>query len=189
MDFLTELWLPIGLASVFVFVASSLLHMILPIHRGDFKKLPGEDAILDAMRAHNVAADNYMFPCPENMKDMGSPEIQQKFKTGPAGFMYVYPPGGFNMGKSLGQWFAYTILVSIFVAYVASFSLNQPDLSYLDIFRLTGTVAFLAYGIGEITNSIWKGAKWSTTCKFLFDGLVYALVTAGAFGWLWPEAS
>jgi len=29
--------------------------------------------------------------------------------------------------------------------------------------------------------------NWGTTLKSVFDGLVYALFTAGAFGWLWPR--
>jgi hypothetical protein len=29
--------------------------------------------------------------------------------------------------------------------------------------------------------------KWSATLKNMFDGLLYALVTAGTFGWLWPR--
>ena len=50
MAFLADLWLPILLSAVFVFVASSVLHMVLPIHKGDYKKPPGEDAVLESMR-------------------------------------------------------------------------------------------------------------------------------------------
>ena len=62
-----------------------------------------------------------------------------------------------------------------------------PGTDYLRVFQVTGAVAFMAYGIGVIDDSIWKGQPWSSTWKFLFDGLLYALATAGAFGWLWPH--
>ena len=46
---------------------------------------------------------------------------------------------------------------------------------------------FLAYGAGPIPASIWMGKPWSVATKEVFDGLVYGLVTAGTFGWLWPR--
>jgi hypothetical protein len=45
----------------------------------------------------------------------------------------------------------------------------------------------MAYGLGNLSNSIWKGQPWSMTIKEVIDGLVYALLTAGTFGWLWPR--
>ena len=69
---LTELWFPILLSAVFVFLVSSILHMVIPIHKGDFKKMPGEDKVLEAMRSQNLQPGSYMFPCAESMKDMAS---------------------------------------------------------------------------------------------------------------------
>ena len=68
MEFLTELWLPIVLAAVFVFIASSVIHMVLPIHKSDVKKMKNEDQVLEAMRANGVEPGNYMFPCAASMK-------------------------------------------------------------------------------------------------------------------------
>ena len=48
---LTSLWLPILLSAVVVFAASSIIHMVLPYHRNDFKKLPDEEGFLAALRA------------------------------------------------------------------------------------------------------------------------------------------
>ena len=42
---LADLWLPILVSGVVVFVVSSVIHMLIPIHRGDYAKLPGEDAV------------------------------------------------------------------------------------------------------------------------------------------------
>ena len=41
------LWLPILLSAVIVFVASSIIHMALPIHKSDYRKLPDEAKVLD----------------------------------------------------------------------------------------------------------------------------------------------
>ena len=40
--------------------------------------------------------------------------------------------------------------------------------------------------LSQLVDPIWKGGLWSVAAKNAFDGLLYALVTAGAFGWLWP---
>lgn len=187
MPALSDLWLPILLSAVFVFIASSVLHMVLPIHRSDYSKLPGEAAILEAMRGQELKPGGYMFPCAESMKDMASPEMIAKLEAGPVGFMSVIPSGPMRIGKSLTQWFLFSIVISVFVAYVGTFCLPLGA-DYMTVFRLAGTVAFLGYGVSNATDSIWKGVRWGVTWKFVLDGLVYALVTAGVFGWLWPSA-
>lgn len=78
-----------------------------------------------------------------------------------------------------------SVVVSFFAAYLASRTLD-PGADYLAVFRVVGTTAFLAYSMAHMSDSIWKGQKWSTTIKHMIDGLVYALLTAGCFGWLWP---
>jgi hypothetical protein len=50
-----------------------------------------------------------------------------------------------------------------------------------------GTTAFAAYSVALMHESIWYGRKWSSTLKSMADGFVYACVTAGVFGWLWPS--
>jgi hypothetical protein len=188
MEFLTELWLPIVVSAVFVFVASAIIHMVLPFHRGDFGKMKNEEAVLASMRANGVGPGQYMFPCAASMKDMGSPEMVAKVKQGPVGYLTVVPPGGLNMNKSLVLWFLYTVLISLLAAYIGWHALGATN-DYLPVFRITGAAAILAYAVGVVDNSIWKGVRWSTTAKFVFDGIVYGLVTAGTFGWLWPGAA
>ena len=188
MEFLAELWLPISLAAVFVFVASSILHMCLPIHKGDYGKLAGEDQVLETMRASGVSPGTYMFPCPSSMKDMATPEMIEKYKQGPVGFLTVVPSGAPGMGKNLVQWFLYSVLISVFVGYL-TWNALVPGAAYLSVFRISGTIAVLAYGVAALPDSIWKGTPWKVTLKFVFDGVVYGLVTAGAFAWLWPAAA
>jgi len=185
---IADLWLAILLSAVFVFVASSILHMVLPIHKADFKKLPGEAEVMDAMRAQGVQPGDYMFPNASSMKECGSPEMVAKFNQGPVGLLTVIPSGPPAMGKCLVQWFLYSVLISFFVAYIATFSLAAGD-HYLKVFRLTGTIAVVGYAFGQVNNSIWKGVSWWTTVKFIFDGVIYGLVTAGVFGWMWPQAA
>ena len=48
---ITALWLPILLSAVIVFVASSIIHMLLPIHKSDYRQLPEEDRVLGTLRA------------------------------------------------------------------------------------------------------------------------------------------
>lgn len=179
------LWLPIVLAAVLVFVASSVIHMVLPYHKSDMRKMDGEEAVLAAMRSAGVKPGEYMFPMCKSMKDMNDPEYVAKLNHGPVGTMTVMPNGPWNMGRSLGQWFAFCLVLSVFVAYITGMAMPRGA----DVFRMASTVGVLAYAFTNVTNSIWKGSAWSNTCKFVFDGLVYGLVTGATFAWLWPAAT
>jgi hypothetical protein len=184
---LTQLWLAILLSGVAVFLVSSILHMALPLHKGDYKKMPGEADILDTMRAQKPSPGQYMFPCPESMADAQTPEMQEKYKHGPVGYAIILPNGPISMGKNLAMWFLFTLVVSFMTAYVGSFSL-KAGATFMEVFRLTGTIAIIAYSVGYIPDSIWKGLSWSITAKFMLDGLFYGLATAAVMGWLWPAA-
>jgi hypothetical protein len=185
---LQELWLPVLLSAVFVFVASSVIHMALPIHKKDYKKLPGEDQVLAAMRAQGVQPGQYMFPCSSSMKEMCSPEMTAKMKQGPVGYVNVIPNGTINMTKALVLWFILSLVVSAFTAYAAGLGL-APGEDGKTILRVTSTIALLGYAVTNVTDGIWKGVRWSIVVKFIFDGLVYALVTGATFAWLWPAAA
>lgn len=188
MTFLAELWVPILLSAVFIFIASSVIHMATPMHKGDYKKLMNEAGLLESMRAHGVEPGTYMFPCAGSMKEMSSPEMIEKMKRGPVGWMTILPPGGANMGKCLVQWFLFSILVSVFAAYLGWHALGAGA-PYLSVFRIVGTATFMAYALDHFTESIWKGLSWGTNFRFMVDGAIYALVTAGTFGWLWPDVA
>ena len=181
-----SLWLPILLSAILVFAASSIIHMVLGYHNSDFTKLPNEEGVMDALRPFDVPPGEYVFPKPDNHKQMGEPEFVQKMEAGPMAFMTVLPAGAPKMGGQLGQWFVYSVIVGVFAAYVASRAAG-PDPEYLDVFRFTGATAFFCYTVAGWQASIWYKRAWSTTMKNTFDGLVYALLTAGAFGWLWPN--
>lgn len=182
---LAALWLPIVLSAVIVFVASSLMHMLLKYHQSDYQQLPEEDKLLAGLRPANLRPGLYVFPyCLP--KDMKSPATIEKYKRGPVGFMTIVPSGPPAMPKFLVQWFVYCLLIGFFVAYLTGRTLPRGT-DYLAVFRVAGTAAFLAYGLGHLSDGIWKGQRWSATIKEVLDGLVYGLLTAGTFGWLWPR--
>ena len=180
------LWLPIVVSAVIVFALSAIIHMMLPYHRNDFSKLPSEDAVMDALRPFNIAPGDYMVPCAGNPESMRTPEFSAKMAKGPVVIMTAIKPGPPNMGANLVQWFIYCVVVGVFVAYVSGRALPHGA-SYLHVFRFAGVTAFIAYSVAMWQDSIWYKRKWSTTLKSNFDGLLYALVTAGFFGWLWPR--
>lgn len=180
-----SLWLPILLAAVFVFAVSSIIHMLLRYHRNDFAKIPAEDEVMSALRKFNVPPGEYVMPHAGSPEAMKSPEYIEKLANGPAAFMTFLPTGRPSMGKSLILWFLYSVVVGVFAAYIASRAL-EPGAHYLSVFRFTGCTAFVGYSLALWQNSIWYRRSWGTTLKSTFDGLVYALVTAGVFGWLWP---
>jgi hypothetical protein len=181
---LGALWLPIIASAVLVFVASSLVHMVFKYHNKDYTKIPNEDAVRAAIRGAKPA--QYIIPYCADMKDMEKPEMKQKYVEGPIVVMNVMPTGVPKMGKSLVQWFVFVLVVSFFIGYVAAHTI-PPGAAYLGVFRVVGAVGFLAYAAGVVPASIWMGKPWAITWKEVFDGLLYGLVTAGTFGWLWPR--
>jgi hypothetical protein len=180
-----SLWLPILLSAVFVFLLSAVIHMALPWHKNDFKQMPDEDKIRAALRPFNVPPGDYMLPLCTN-GNYNSPEFKAKLEEGPNQIVTVLPKGSSSMGPTFVQWFVYLVIVNFFVAYVASRAL-PADAHYLAVFRIVGSVAFLAHAAATWPQSIWLRRSWSTTVKSTIDGLAYALVTAGTFGWLWPR--
>lgn len=183
---LTDLWLPILLSAVFVFILSSIVHMVLPHHRTDYAKVPREDEVMTALRPFNIPAGDYLMPRPDSPSAMSSPEYIAKRDKGPVAIFTIFPSGPAGMGQALVLWFVYCVAVGIFAGYVTGRAFG-PGTDYMTVFRFAGTTAFACYTMALWQHSIWYRRKWSTTIKSSIDGLVYALLTAGTFGWLWPR--
>jgi hypothetical protein len=181
---LAALWLPILLSAVVVFVASSIIHMALRWHAADFKKFPSEDAVLDTLRPFNLPAGDYVAPLPESMAHMNSPEFKANVERGPRVMLTVLGREN-SMVRNLAVWFVYLLVVGVFAAYVAGLALGAGA-DYLAVFRLTGTVAFAGYALALWQSWIWYSRSLGYTVRTTIDGLVYALLTGGVFGWLWP---
>jgi hypothetical protein len=186
MTELSVLWLPILLSAVVVFVASSIIHMALPWHKGDYAQVPDEGKVMEALQPFEIQPGDYMIPRPSSMKDMRSPEFLEKLSKGPVMVLTVMPNGPTRMGRNLFLWLVYCSLVGLFAAYIAGRAL-PPGSEYLRVFRFVGTGAFLGYSVALWQMSIWYRRSWSTTLKSTIDGLIYSLLTAGVFGWLWPR--
>ena len=183
---LTSLVLPILISAVIVFLASWLVHMLLPFHRSDFKKVAAEDELMDAIRKLNIPPGDYMIPHAGSPEGMRSAAFQEKFKKGPVLTMTVMPGGSMNMGSNLIQWFVYCVIVNLIAAYVATRALG-PGAHYLQVFRFAGTTAFVGYAVAMWQDSIWYKRSWGTTFRNTIDGLLYGCLTAGTLGWLWPK--
>jgi hypothetical protein len=183
-----SLCLPVLLSAVFVFVASSIIHMVLKYHNNDLMKVEREDEVRAALRAFNIPPGDYCIPRPGSMEAMKSPEYQEKLKEGPVVLMTVMPNGPSTMGTSLLLWFLFSLLVSGFTAYVTGHALPRGA-GYRGVFRIAGCVSFAGYALALIPNSIWYKRSWGTTLRSMLDGLIYGALTAGTFGWLWPPAA
>jgi hypothetical protein len=180
-----SLWLPILLSALFVFMVSSIIHMFLPYHRSDFKKIQSEDEVMDSLRKFNILPGDYVMPYAGSPEVMRSEEYKEKVRNGPMAFMTVMKSGEQNMGANLALWFVYSVVVGIFAAYITGLALG-PGSEYMIVFRFASATAFIGYSLALLQNSIWYKRNWPATIKSMFDGLIYALVTGGVFGWLWP---
>lgn len=180
---LFSLWMPILGSAVAVFIASSLIWTVVGYHNSDWQKLPDEETARTALRG--VPPGQYCVPHAANNAARAEPEWLEKCTEGPAGLLTIIPSGPPAMGKTLVQWMVYCLVISLLVAYVAAAAL-PPGTTYLKVFQITATVGVLAYAGAAPCGAIWFGHTWSRTAKDLLDGLIYGLMTAGMFGWLWP---
>jgi hypothetical protein len=181
---LASLWLPILFSAAIVFVASSIIHMATPWHKADVTGLPGEDALREALKS--VPPGDYAVPYAGSRAAMSSPEFQKKMAEGPIVLLTVRPGGSMSMAANLIQWFIYLIVVGVFAGYLASRAL-APGADYLRVFQMAGTVAFAGYSLALVQGSIWYKRSWGYTSRTMIDGLLYAGLTGGTFGWLWPR--
>jgi hypothetical protein len=182
-----SLWIPVIASAIAVFVGSSIIHMALKYHRADYKALPNEDAVREVLGKGGTSPGVYVIPYCGDMKNMKDPKFIEKYEKGPVALVSLYPNGQISMPKLLGMWFAFSVLVSFTAAYVARHTL-QPGVDGMLVMRITGTVAFTAYGLSHVSDSIWKGQPWSNTIRGLLDAAIYAVLTGLVFRLLWPAA-
>ena len=185
MTGLSSLWLPLLLSSVIVFIASSVIHMAPLWHKNDYPKLSEESRLMDAVRPLGIPPGDYMIPRP-SPAEMRTPEFAERIKRGPVLIMTVMPNAVPSMSRNLVLWFVYVVAVGFFSAYVAGRTL-PPGTDYLRVFQLVGATAFIGYSMALWQMSIWYNRAWRMTIKATVDGLIYAVLTAGTFGWLWPR--
>lgn len=186
MEFLSYLWLPIVLSAVLVWIAAAIAWTALPHHKHDWKRLPDENAFLAAIRPLGIPPGNYGFPyCTHG--EAKSEEFQKKWKEGPMGLLCIWPGCG-GMGKKMVLSFLIYLVIGTMVAYLADHAL-EPGAAYLAVFRIVGVAAVLAYTAASLPNAVWFNKPANAVVAELADGIVYGLLTAGTFAWLWPSGS
>ena len=183
---LGSLWLPIMLSGVVVFLASFVMHMVLPHHHSDFRKMPAEDDVMEALRRFNLPQGDYMVPRPGSPADMRSAEFQEKLNRGPVFMATVLRNGQQGMGGQLVRWFIFCVVVSLFAGYMASRAL-EFGAPYLRVSQIASTTAFLGYVMARWSDVIWFRRSTAAAFKSTLDGVLYGLLTGGIFGWLWPR--
>ena len=176
-----DLWLPIVAATLACFFMSSAIWVLFKWHNSDYRRAEREEDVRAALKGSTPGY--YMLPYCVDYAEMAKDEMQQKFKDGPIAYITVAPNGLPAMGPRMISMALYFLLVSVVCAYLVTRTLG-PDAEYLSVFRIAGTVAFIANGIAVIPESIWFSRPWSMTLKNILDALIYALITGGIFGWL-----
>ncbi len=185
MEFAMELWKPILIGGLAIFVVSALVWTVMPHHKKEWARLQNEDAVADAIRAGSPTPGLYNIPHMYDMAAMGTPEGKAKMERGPLVYLTVVPNGVPAMGPMMAKSALFNILVALFVAYVCWHTL-APGTEYLKVFRIAGTVAFMTCALGAMPESIWFGRPWKSFGLQVIDATMYALVLGGIFGWLWP---
>jgi len=179
----SQVWLPILGSAFGVFVASSLVHMVLKWHNSDYRKLSNEDEARGLLRA--AAPGMYFVPYCADMKELQKPGNIQKFVDGPVAMITIRPSGKPSMGKPLVQWFLLNLFVAVIAGYVAT-KMVAPGASFLAVCRPVATLTFMSYAAGSLSSGIWAGRSWPSVAKEVADAAIYATVAACIFAWLWP---
>ena len=182
---LTSLWLPILLTGAVVFMVSAMIWMVMPHHKNDFAAADDEGALMNAVRATVPGPGMYTFPwAPDS--EMTGEEYRERLAAGPVGILRVRDPATvIDMKTAMAKSVLLHLVVAVFVAYLASSAL-EVGASYLTVFQVAGTAAFMAHGFIGFQESIWFGLPARVAFKHALDGLVYGAITGGIFGWLWP---
>ncbi len=183
---LAQLWLPILLSAVFVFIASSILHMVLKFwHTPDYRGFSNEDEVGAAIRKGGASRGMYIIPyC--GQEAMKNPATQEKFKQGPVGMVFLRTSGPVNMGTYLGQWFVFCLVVSLLASCLAG-SMMSTGAPYWRVFHVVAITSSMTYALGSLPDAYGGGHPWGSTIKNIIDGLIYALITAATFAWFWPR--
>lgn len=183
---LADLWLPILLGGLAVWIASFVMRMVIKYHWTDFEPLPDEPAIRAAFQASGVQGGRqYSIPhCSDGAK-MQDPEWQKLWAEGPAGMIHLFPSGPYNFGKALGLSLLFNIFGAFMAAYLAT-NFLKAGASSSDVLQFTGTIGFLTFGGAYLWGPIWQGHNWKVTCKDVFDALIYGLAMGGVFVAFWP---
>lgn len=187
MDMLMDLWLPIVLTAAACFIASSIMWMALPHHKASMKAIEDEGPLDRALEEMKLSPGGYYLPNCSDKAKMKSDEFKARWKNGPWAFVSI-PSGTPNFGFNLLMTLIEFLLIAFVIAYLASAAL-PAGAEYLKVFQIVGAAAVLAHVLGSIYHNFYQMKTMSHVVACAFDGLVYALLTAGIFAAFWPEAA
>jgi hypothetical protein len=183
---LMSLVLPTVAAAFAVFVLSMIVHLAMPWHKSDFAIVPDHDAAIAAVQSLNLAPGDYAVPNVQLPGGGKNPDFIAHFERGPTFHLTMFPAGGMNMGKYMGSWFGFMLLIAVIAAWVTG-SIVPPGGNSRAVFHYSAIITACSYGFGGWTLSIWYFRKWSTAFKGTFDAILYGLATGAIFMWLWPK--
>jgi hypothetical protein len=185
MDLLLQLWLPIIVSAVVVFVASFLVWVVLPHHKRDVKALPDEKALTDHLQQLNLAPGVYLWPNCAGA-DPKSEEFKGRCEAGPWGSLNIRGSKP-KFELNLVLVFVFYLVVSVFVGYITMHA-RPAGSAFSPVFQVAGATAILGYCAGSIPGAIFFGKPGRFVVTELIDNLAYGLLTGIVFAWLWPAA-
>lgn len=203
MEFLTELWLPILLSGVGVWIASAIAWMAIGHHKKDRDALPGgekgEQEMMDTVTRLGIKPGNYGFPDFCQHDTLPRKERMEALKVlydkHPQGLLRVWAP--VNMGVNMVLTFLFYLVTSAVIGYLAWAALgpgsmpsppNGADLPTTNralVFQVTGIAGILAYSFATFPGDLWFQKKKRAMVMDWCDGVVFALITGLIFAWLW----
>jgi hypothetical protein len=187
MSAFLALWLPTLVSAVAVFILSFIAHMAIPKwHSTDYPKLPDEAPVLDALRPFAIPPGEYMAPRPANNAEMQTAEFKEKQQRGPVILLNVFPSGEVSLGRFLGLWFIYVLVVAALSGHVA-WAPYHDNFDARGVFHTVALTSFLGYVAALWQGTIWYRRSVLTALKSTIDGAIYALATGWIFCYLWPK--
>ena len=182
MEFLVELWLPILVGTVVLFILSFLFWAVLPHHFGDHGKVPNEEAFLDFIRTQDIPTGNYIFPHSASPADQGKKEFVDKYTAGPRGLLDVYDMP--NMPVNMAKTISYFLITAITIAYITHVACppTAESTDFMRVFRIAGTVGVLTYATSCVLHRVWFTKRIWTE---VLDGTIYGVVLGLIFASLW----
>lgn len=207
MAFLAHLWLPILVSGVCVWFASALAWMAVGHHKKDRDAIPGggagEQEFMETITRMKIGPGNYGFPDFCQHDHLPRRERMEALKTlydrRPMGLLRVW--GEMNMGVNMLLTFLFYLFTSAVIGYLAWAALplpaNMPFLPgeraasgasmFWKVFQITGTAGILAYCFASFPSDLWFQKKRRAILMDWLDGVVFGLITAAVFAWLWPK--
>ena len=173
MEFLIDLWLPILVGSIALYICSCISWMALPHHFGDRKKLACETEVMDWVREQSIPPGNYMFPYGETHSEQGTKEFRERYEKGPTGTLNVYAPA--NMVVNCLKTFLYFVVTVLTIGYITHVACPPAaeTTDFMRVFRIAGTIGILTYASSGVLNRIWFVSRQWTE---IVDGIAYGLV-------------